>query len=148
VVEQPGAELASRIVWFDAYVTNVDRTARNTNMLMWHRRLWLIDHGATLYFHHARGWPSEAARAGDRFPLVNHHVLLRAASLLEEVDAAMAAALTPEVIAGIVGLIPDRWLGEGSSAADGDRYRSAYGRYLLDRLAAPRAFVDEAVHAR
>ena len=56
VVETPDADLASRIVWFDAFVTNVDRTARNTNMLMWHRRLWLIDHGATLYFHHAPGW--------------------------------------------------------------------------------------------
>ena len=76
VVEQPGADLASRIVWFDAYVTNVDRTVRNTNMLMWHRRLWLIDHGATLYFHHAPGWPADRGRAPDPFPPIREHVLL------------------------------------------------------------------------
>ena len=79
VVEQPAADLASRIVWFDAYVTNVDRTARNTNMLMWHRRLWLIDHGATLYFHHAPGWTDRSAIArAIRFALIKEHVLLPA----------------------------------------------------------------------
>jgi hypothetical protein len=148
VVEKPGAELASRIVWFDAYVTNVDRTVRNTNMLMWHRRLWLIDHGATLYFHHSQGWPDDLARARDRFALVKDHVLLRAASVLEEIDPAMAGTLTPDLIAGIVELIPDQWLGDGSSASEGARYRAAYRRYLVDRLASPRGFVDEAVHAR
>ena len=80
VVEKPDADLASRIVWFDAYVTNVDRTARNTNMLMWHRRLWLIDHGATLYFHHSPGWDGRSRRARDPFPLIKDHVLLRQAS--------------------------------------------------------------------
>jgi hypothetical protein len=148
VVEKPEAGLASRIVWFDAYVTNVDRTVRNTNMLMWHRRLWLIDHGATLYFHHAPGWPADGGRAHDAFPLIRHHVLLRAARALEAIDAAMADRLTPDIIAGIVELIPDQWLGDGASAGEGARYRAAYGRYLLDRLASPRAFVDEAVHAR
>jgi hypothetical protein len=148
VVEKPGAELASRIVWFDAYVTNVDRTVRNTNMLMWHRRLWLIDHGATLYFHHSPGWPDDRARARDRFPLVKDHVLVRGASMLEEIDAAMAGTLTPDIIAGIVELVPDQWLGDGSSAREGARYREAYRRHLLDRLASPRAFVDEAIHAR
>ena len=68
IVERPDADLASRIVWFDAYVTNVDRTARNTNMLMWHRRLWLIDHGATLYFHHAPGWQTDATRRARSVP--------------------------------------------------------------------------------
>ena len=148
VVEKPGADLASRIVWFDALVTNVDRTVRNTNMLMWHRGLWLIDHGATLYFHHSPGWPADGGRARDPFPLVRDHVLFRAARVLDAIDATMAGRLTPDIIAGIVELIPDQWLGDGASAGEGARYRAAYGRYLLDRLASPRAFVDEAVHAR
>src|SRR5258706_7339930 len=113
LAEKPAADLASRIVWFDALVTNVDRTARNTNMLMWHRRLWLIDHGATLYFHHSRGWTDDLTRARDRFPLVKDHVLLRTAAMVDEIDAAMAGALTPAIIAGIVELIPDRWLADG-----------------------------------
>jgi len=148
VVERPAADLASRIVWFDAYVTNVDRTVRNTNMLMWHRRLWLIDHGATLYFHHSPEWPADRGRARDPFPLIRDHVLLRAASLLEDIDATMAARLTTEIIAGIVELIPDAWLGEGGSESEGVPYRAAYSEYLLDRLASPRAFVEEAVRAR
>src|SRR5471032_1551896 len=83
VIEKPAADLASRIVWFDAFVTNVDRTPRNTNMLMWHRRLWLIDHGATLYFHHSEGWEADPQRARDPFPLIRTHVLLTKASQLE-----------------------------------------------------------------
>src|SRR5881394_4346025 len=86
VVEKPAGDLASRIVWFDGYVTNVDRTARNTNMLMWHRRLWLIDHGATLYFHHAPGWETDTARARDPFVMIKNHVLLEHAGLLETID--------------------------------------------------------------
>jgi hypothetical protein len=148
VVEKPDAGLASRIVWFDAYVTNVDRTVRNTNMLMWHRRLWLIDHGATLYFHHSPGWPADGGRAHDSFPLIRHHVLLRAARALEEIDATMADRLTPDIIAGIVELIPDAWLGDGASKDDGVPYRAAYRRYLVERLTSPRAFVEEAVRAR
>jgi hypothetical protein len=148
VVEKPAGDLASRIVWFDAYVTNVDRTVRNTNMLMWHRRLWLIDHGATLYFHHSPGWPADGGRAGDPFPLIRDHVLIRAAHALEEIDPTMAGRLTPDTIAGIVELIPDAWLGDGASGADGASYRAAYSQYLLERLASPRAFVEEAVRAR
>jgi hypothetical protein len=120
VVEKAAPDLASRIVWFDAYVTNVDRTVRNTNMLMWHRALWLIDHGATLYFHHAPDW----------------------AQALAGVDAGMAGALNAGLIDGIVALIPDSWLEDG--APD----RAAYARYLVERLAAPRAFVEEAIRAR
>jgi hypothetical protein len=123
-------------------VTNVDRTVRNTNMLMWHKRLWLIDHGATLYFHHARGWIDDRARARDPFTLIKENVLLRRAGRLSEVDAAMAAALTPEIIEGITALIPEAWLEDGPS------HRAAYGRYLIDRLAAPRGFVEEAIRGR
>src|SRR5438045_2233428 len=95
VVEKPAADLASRIVWFDGYVTNVDRSARNTNMLMWHRQLWLIDHGATLYFHHAPDWADHAGRAREPFAMIRQHVLLTKATALADVDEAMAAALTP-----------------------------------------------------
>src|SRR3954452_7806851 len=96
VVEKAAPDLASRIVWFDAYVTNVDRTARNTNMLMWHRTLWLIDHGATLYFHHSPGWEGDPARARSSFAMIKNHVLLRRASALAAVDDTIAQALGPE----------------------------------------------------
>jgi HipA-like protein len=142
VVEKIPSDLASRIVWFDAYVTNVDRTVRNTNMLMWHRRLWLIDHGATLYFHHSAGWTEDRARARAPFPLIKENVLLRRAGMLAEVDAAMPALLTPETIERIVALVPESWIEDGPAS------RAAYSRYLIDRLAPPRAFVEEAIRAR
>jgi len=142
VVEETASDLASRIVWFDAYVTNVDRTVRNTNLLMWHRRLWLIDHGATLYFHHGDGWIADRARARAPFPLIRENVLLRRAGLLAEVDAGMAAKLTPAIVDRIVALIPEAWLEDGAAQ------RAAYGRYLVDRLTAPRAFVEEARRVR
>ena len=135
------AELASRIVWFDAYVTNVDRTARNTNMLMWHRQPWLIDHGATLYFHHSAGWESDAARARTGFPNIKDHVLLRQATMVAECDDEMSGRLTGEVIKEIVGLIPEAWLA-------GPGGRVPYERYLTERLAAPRTFVTGVSNAR
>lgn len=145
VVERPAGDLASRIVWFDAFVSNVDRTVRNTNLLMWHRRLWLIDHGASLYFHHAPGWPADRNRARDPFPLVRQHVLLPLADALDQADAELSERLTPARTEAIVGLIPDAWLaGDPAGSAD----RAAYVRYLADRLAEPRAFVEEARRAR
>jgi hypothetical protein len=147
-IAQPmDADLASRIVWFDAYVTNVDRTVRNTNMLMWHRRLWLIDHGATLYFHHAPGWPAEGGRARDRFPMIKDHVLLRFATELPAVDASISVALTHSVITRIVDEIPDSWL-TAAGAADPVPARDSYKRYLLERLESPRPFVEEAIGGR
>lgn len=137
-------ELVSRIVWFDAFVSNVDRTPRNTNLLSWHRRVWLIDHGASLYMHHASNWTSDAARARDPFPKIREHVLLRRASRLAAIDADMAARLTPAIISAIVGLIPEEWLAASQPAARPEDY----GRYLMERLTAPRAFVEEAVRAR
>ena len=152
VVQKPPADLASRIVWFDGYVTNVDRTVRNTNMLMWHRRLWLIDHGATLYFHHSLGWETrseaEAGRARGPFPAIKDHVLLPHASLLTEVDEALARTLTSHVIAGILEVVPDEWLGADGSALPPAEVRAAYGRYLGERLAAPRPFMGEAARVR
>ncbi len=147
IVQPPDADLASRIVWFDAYVTNVDRTVRNTNMLKWHRRLWLIDHGATLYFHHAVGWETDRERARDRFPLIRDHVLLARATALAAIDGEMAQALDTRAIEAIVGGVPASWLA-ASPDDDAAGARAAYVRYLVERLAAPRGFVEEAIGAR
>jgi hypothetical protein len=147
IVQKPDEDLASRIVWFDAYVTNVDRTARNTNMLMWHKRLWLIDHGATLYFHHLPDWDADLARARDPFPMIKKHVLLTRARTLESVDDRMANALSADVIAEIVNAVPDGWL-TAEPGHDAATLRAAYARYLLERLTPPRPFVEEALRAR
>ena len=143
---QPDAELASRIVWFDAFVSNLDRTARNTNMLVWHGKLWLIDHGAALYFHH--DWRDYLARATSPFALIKDHVLLPFASALDAADAWMTEQLTPPRIATIVQLIPDTWLEDEPTFASKAAHRDAYLQYLMQRLAAPRAFFEEAVRAR
>jgi HipA-like protein len=148
VVHSVPADLASRIVWFDAFVSNVDRTARNTNMLMWHRAPWLIDHGSTLYFHHSPSWETDAGRARAAFPAIKEHVLLRLAARILDQDAAMAGALTPDVIEEIVALVPGGWLDDPSSGTPPGDTRAAYTRYLAARLVAPRSFVEEAARAR
>lgn len=139
-------QLASAIVWFDAYTTNVDRTPRNTNMLLWHRALWLIDHGAALYVHHS--WANWQERIASPFAQIKDHVLLPQASALEAVDSRLAARLSPDVIEGILALIPDDWLASDMQFPDVDEARSAYRTYLNGRLAAPRLFVEEAARAR
>jgi hypothetical protein len=146
VAEKPDADLASSVVWLDAYVTNVDRTPRNTNLLMWHRRLWLIDHGAALYFHHT--WNNYLERSRDPFPLIKDHVLLRFAGALEEADSKMTGRLTPDIIESIVRLIPDVWLTGDSPFGGSDRHRGAYTEYLLSRLEPPHLFLEEAIRAR
>jgi len=146
VADKPDAELASRIVWFDAYVTNVDRTPRNANMLMWHRRLWLIDHGAALYFHHS--WTDMDQRSKDPFRLIKEHILLPFATALEAADEAMTAAITAEVIKGVVDLIPDDWMKENSPFSTVADNKRAYVEYLTRRLEEPRNFVQEAIRAR
>jgi hypothetical protein len=138
LVHQMPPDLASRIVWFDSFVSNVDRTARNTNMLLWHRAPWLIDHGSSLYFHHSEGWAQDAARPRAAFPAIRDHVLLQAASLIRDQDAALAAALTPETIDRTLALVPAEWNVD----------MAPYRRYFLARLAAPRPFVEEAAGAR
>ena len=146
VADQPDADLASAIVWFDAYITNVDRTPRNTNMLMWHKKLWLIDHGAAFYFHH--GADDYAVRSGDAFPAIKDHVLLQFAGKLKEADSRMSALVTAEVIDGIVELIPESWLKDERSSPDVRRRRNAYAGYLAKRLEGPHAFLEEAIRAR
>ena len=144
VVHAVPADLASCIVWFDALVSNVDRTARNTNMLMWHRAVWLIDHGSTLYLHHSPGWDQGGARPRAPFEAIKDHVLLRFATRLEKEDERLAHLLTAEVIDAILAVVPDTWMSETDAAA----VRAAYRRYLLERLAPPRAFVQEALGGR
>jgi hypothetical protein len=135
------AELASRIVWFDAFTTNVDRTAKNVNMLVWHKKLRLIDHGAAFYIHH--DWDTALARSISPFERIRDHVLLPRAKVIADVDAQLAAKLTPEVLAQLVAAIPAGWLVD----AGGEARRADYLQYLTQRLAAPRAFATEAAHA-
>ena len=134
----PPPELAADIVWFDALVTNVDRTARNTNLLLWHERLWLIDHGASLYFHHA----PERVEGHERRPFeaIEEHVLLPFAGSLAAADARLAGRVTEDLLRDVVTAVPEPWLGDSSA--------EAYVEYLGGRLAEPRAFVAEAERAR
>jgi hypothetical protein len=145
IAEKPDGELASSIVWFDAYVTNVDRTPRNTNLLVWHRKVWLIDHGAALYFHH--DWNGFLDRARQPFTMIKDHVLLPFADRLAAIDAVLSERLTIPIIQNIVARIPDAWLDDASFPTV-DLHRQAYIDYLARRLAAPRAFVEEAIRAR
>lgn len=145
-----GADLdpnrAADIVWFDAYVSNVDRTPRNPNLLLWHRRVWLIDHGAALYVHHS--WTDPPAGATARFAAIKDHVLLPVAGSLPEADARLAGQLTPERLREIVDAIPDEWLSGQPPFATPAEHREGYTAYLTRRLEAPRAFVEEAERAR
>jgi hypothetical protein len=127
LVVKTEAELASKIVWFDACISNVDRSARNPNMLMWHKQLWLIDHGAALYFHHSDGWETDTNRPRDPFAMIKNHILRHRATQLEAIDKEMTGALTATVISNIVDLIPDAWLpsdAAGASATTRAAYRA------------------------
>jgi hypothetical protein len=147
LAEKPAARLASDIVWFDAFVTNVDRTPRNANMLMWHRQLELIDHGAALYFHHS--WNQYLERAGDPFTRVKDHILLPFAASLEESDTRLSELITPEVLNDIVALVPETWLVSADTPfATPQENREAYTTYLLRRLQQRQSFVQEAIRAR
>jgi len=138
-------KLASQIVWMDCLLTNVDRTPRNTNMLTWNKELWLIDHGASLYFHHSwDNWKEQALRP---FVQVKDHVLLSRASELEAVDQAFKSILTPEVIRTIVSLVPDGWI-KGEWPEEPDEVRAVYAQFLESRIAASSIFVKEAQYAR
>ncbi|RIV19775.1 aminotransferase class I and II [Fibrisoma montanum] len=146
IVNAVDARLASQIVWLDCFVTNVDRTARNTNMLIWHKELWLIDHGASLYFHHAGlPWEEQAKRP---FGPVKDHVLLPRASELDAVDAEFRSVLNPAIIQSIVSLVPDEWLTNDPSVESADEQRQIYSQFLETRLAHSEVFVKEAQHAR
>lgn len=144
----PDAVRASRIVLFDAFVTNVDRTARNTNLLVWHGRTWLIDHGASLYFHH--GWSPKDRLEGsaDPFAEVRQHVLLRWAGALADAAAYLAVRFTDDVIARAVADVPDSWLALDASFASVDAHRAAYAAWLGARVQALPRIAEEAERAR
>jgi hypothetical protein len=142
----PAVDLASAIVWFDAFVTNVDRTDRNVNMLLWQQELWLIDHGAALYFHH--DWATYHERALSPFPLVAQHTLLPLASQIEAADARLRARLDARMFEKIVAAIPEPWLASDASLGDPATLRAAYVAYLTERLVNSSIFVEEAVRAR
>lgn len=140
------SKLASQIVWLDCLLTNMDRTPRNTNMLIWHKELWLIDHGASLYFHHSwQNWEEQAKRP---FALIKDHVLLPWADELDEVNETFKPLLTDQLIHDIVDLIPDEWLARDSSFDSPAANREAYAHFLKIRIANSEIFVNEAKNAR
>jgi hypothetical protein len=144
-VIRPDAPLASKIVWLDAFLMNVDRTARNTNMLLWQKELWLIDHGASMYFHH--NWEHWKEQSQKPFTQIKDHVLLRQASLLEETDQFMKQLLNKQVIDGIVALIPESWI-EATFSESPEMVRNIYSEFLQIRLESSEIFVKQALYAR
>lgn len=154
---------ASKLVWLDAYLTNIDRTRLNPNMMIWNGEVWLIDHGASLYFHHSGRNPEEAAK--DPFPYIKNHIMLPYASRIEEADRLMRQAITPRTLGKIVDLIPDEWLKdepvqgivgdrfvdgvlEDQEAANPDNKREIYRKFLTSRLADTTPFVKRAIEER
>lgn len=146
VVTLVDAKLASQIVWLDAFITNVDRTFRNTNMLIWHKELWLIDHGACLYFHHS--WTNWEKHAQSPFALIKDHVMLPQASLLLETDAIFKKILTDDILQNIVNMIPEVWLNWEGVDETPEAIRDVYFQFLSIRLNHSEIFINEAQNAR
>lgn len=146
VVTQVDALLASKIVWLDAFITNVDRTFRNTNMLVWHQELWLIDHGASLYFHHAFTDPEGHAKVP--FTLIKDHVLLPQAAAMDEADAFCRSVLNVENITAVVNLLPDDWLQWEETVMTPQQIREVYIMFLSTRLNNSEIFLNHAKNAR
>ena len=144
--EPPGEDLAAAIVWFDALMTNVDRTPRNPNLLWWHGRLWLIDHGAALYVHHT--WKDPEEHATRPFERSREHVLLPFASSVAAASERLAGSVTPALLDELVAAIPAEWLPPDPRAGDADAQRRAYVAYLTARLDARDAFAQEADRGR
>jgi hypothetical protein len=141
----PTAAEASSIVCFDAYVMNVDRTPKNPNLLTWHRALWLIDHGAALYFHH--GWEGAVPNGRSAFGPIKEHVLLPWATELRAAEAKLKERLTPELLEQTVALIPDAWLEPNVGFPGKEAQRRAYLAWLGERREASPAFIEEAERA-
>lgn len=139
------AELASKIVWFDAFITNIDRTYKNTNLLMWHKELWVIDNGASFYFHHS--WQNFDTAAKTPFKYVKDHVLLPRATKLEEADVFAKSVLNDEIFREIVNLIPDEWLHWNDAEETPAEIREVYFQFLKTRLEHSEIFVNEAKNA-
>ena len=144
--QEVDVKLASQVVWLDAYITNVDRTFRNTNLLLWHKELWLIDHGAAFYFHHS--WDNWQQHAISPFALIKNHVLLPQASLLEEVNTEFQNILTDKKLHEIVELIPDNWLEWEGNTQTPTEIRAIYYQFLVLRKSHANTFVNQAQNAR
>jgi hypothetical protein len=137
---------ASLLVWFDAYTLNVDRTARNANLLVWHRKLYPIDHGAALFFHH--NWPAREDKVASPFLEIEHHLLLPWAVGIEEAAEVARHRLTPDILRSIVDLVPDEWLLAAPGGISPADRRAGYADFLTRRLAASQIFEQEAIRAR
>lgn len=137
---------ASKVVLLDAMITNIDRTAKNTNLLIWNRELWLIDHGASLYFHHNwKAWESHLDRT---FPSIKDHVLLEKANDLGEAAKEIKSLLNRDIIQGIIAHIPDDWLSDETSSLNPAERRAAYVEFLTRKLANIDLLAKEATHAK
>jgi hypothetical protein len=146
VVTTIDSKLASQIVWLDAFITNVDRTVKNTNMLIWHKELWLIDHGSCLYFHHS--WTSWENHAKSPFSFIKEHVLLPHASMIKETDIEFKKLLSEEKLRNIVKLIPDEWLHWEGIEQSPEEIREVYFQFLFTRLNNSEIFTNEIQNAR
>jgi hypothetical protein len=136
------AGLASRILWFDALISNVDRSWRNPNLLVWHGNVWLIDHGASLIFHHAWGRTPEARATSAARPYdASDHVLAPFATELVDADRELAPRVDAALLAEVVALVPDEWLADEPGFGGPDEVRAAYVDHLLARAQAPRAWL-------
>ena len=145
----PDDRSAADTVWFDALVTNPDRTFRNPNILVWHKRNWLIDHGAALYIHYT--WRDPATHARQPFERIAEHILLPHAGSIRDADERLSPQLSPEFLRSVVDLVPEDWLAEKLSNREiggPDAQRRAYVDYLTNRLERPRAWVEQAEQAR
>lgn len=140
-VDKVGGEEASKIVWLDALLMNVDRTVRNTNMLIWHNELWLIDHGASLYFHHS--WDNWAEQATKPFVQIKDHVLLRFADAVQQVDNAYKTLFTEENLRNVLSVIPDEWLVDESRGLQAADAREVYLEFLMKRLEHSANFIKQ-----
>ncbi|UGS23267.1 HipA family kinase [Flavobacterium channae] len=140
------ALLASKIVWLDAFITNVDRTFKNTNLLIWKKELWLIDHGASFYFHHS--WNNWETTAITPFALIKDHVLLPKASKLEEAHAEFSSKLNPSILKEIVNRIPNEWLQWEETDLSPDEIKLVYLKFLSIRLENASTFLKQAQDAR
>lgn len=145
-VDYVSEEEASKIVWLDALLMNVDRTARNTNMLVWHNELWLIDHGASLYFHHS--WDNWEEQLAKPFVQIKDHVLLNKASQTRTVDLKYKAVFNQENISTILQAIPDEWLIEEGRGLSPDEVRKVYLMFVIGRLSQSEIFLKQIEHGR
>ena len=138
--------LASKIVWLDAFITNIDRTFKNTNLLMWHKELWVIDNGASFFFHHS--WENFEKHSLSPVAYIKEHVLLKQATLLDEAEAFAKTVLNDEIFREIVELIPLEWLDWKDTEMSPEEIKEVYFNFMKSRLENSANFVNEAKNAR